>query len=218
MLWRLEARASLSGVDYEAVFEVPVFATRETRPERTAEALALERTAPAHAGAASTVSRVVVRPHPSGGTEIFFPPGRHAPQALVAALFAAIFGGGAAVAHAHQAPLPVVILCAAVAGIVVWAALSLAFGSTRIVASREGVERRHRLFGLGRTRRLAADQIASVTVETGMQSGRRIFWDLRLLGRAPALGRAPSLRLGGSLHEKRDAEHLAAVVRQALGR
>ena len=39
VLWRLRAQASLSGVDFSAEFEVPVFRTRESNPAQTTAAL-----------------------------------------------------------------------------------------------------------------------------------------------------------------------------------
>jgi hypothetical protein len=215
VLWRLEARASLPGVDYAASFELPVFATAESRPERTAAALGRARTEPG-AGAAP-VPGVAALPHLEGGTELRFAAGRHLPQALLAAAFAAVFGGGGALGHAHGAPAPITWICGGVAGLVACAALNLAFGSLRVVARGDGVRLQRRLFGLGRSRSIPAQEIAGVEVDVGMQSGTRVFWDLHLRLRPDPRGRERRRRIGGGLHRKRDAESLAAALRSALG-
>ena len=221
ILWRVEARASLQGVDFEAAFEVPVFATPESRAERTAAALERERFAQSDPAAEPLGAGVVVRPHPGGGSEILLPAGRHPGPTLLAAVFAACFAGGAWLAHGRSAPLPVVAACAGVAALVALAALELAFGSTRLVARRDEVLVERRLFGLGRTRRIPASEISAVAVEPGMQAGRRTYWDLRLRrgerpGPFPGVGRG--VRAGGGLRERHDAERLAEILRRALGR
>jgi hypothetical protein len=216
VLWRLTARAALPGVDYEAQFELPVFATPESRPERTASALGGERTAP-RAGL-DPVPGVAVLRHPEGGTELWFARGRHPAQTLLLAAFAAAFGGGAALARSVGAPAPVTFLCAGVAAVVVFVALQLACGRLRVSARADGVAIERRLFGLGRRRWIAAPEIAGVEVDVGMQSGQRVFWDLHLLLRTSERGAGRRHRIGGSLHRKHQAESLAAVLRQALGR
>jgi hypothetical protein len=221
VLWRLEAEATLSGVDYAACFEVPVFQTRETRAERTAEAISRERTAPLALGA-GPLAGVHLRPDPGGGAELFFPVGRHLPQAGLAAAFGALFLGGGLLARANAAPAPIAWVCAGVAALTAYAALQLACGSVRLVARRDGVRLQHRLFGLGRTREIPRAAIAGVSVEPGMQAGQRTYWDLHLrLADAGPAGRprlrARTARIGGGLRDRADAERLAAAVRAALG-
>jgi hypothetical protein len=219
VLWPVVADATLRGVDYAARFEVPIFATPETHAERTAEALSRERTSSPPVGA-GPIAGVHVRPDPGGGTELFFPAGRYVRQALLAAAFAAIFLGGGLVARASGAPAPIFWLCAGVAAITAYAALQLAFGSVRLVARSDGARLQHRLFGLGRTHEIPRAAIAGVTVEPGMQAGRRTYWDLQLRladpDPRPRL-RPRAARVGGGLRDKADADRLAGVVRGALG-
>lgn len=219
VLWRLEAEATLPGVDYAVRFEVPVFETPETRAERTSEAISRER-APAAAVGAGPLAGVHVRPHPSGGTELDFPAGRHLPAALWAVVAAAVFLGGGLLARATGAPAPIFWVCAGVAALVAYGALQLACGSVRLVARSDGARLQHRLFGLGRTREIPRAAIAGVAVEPGMQVGQRLYWDLHLSLADPdsrPRRRPRTARVGGGLRDKGDAERLAAVVRGALG-
>src|SRR2546425_958188 len=87
ILWRLEARARLAGVDYDEQFEVPVSpappGTASSAPSAAATALSRPET-----------SRILVESCPEGGTRFVLPAGRNVRAALVMALFACISVGG----------------------------------------------------------------------------------------------------------------------------
>jgi hypothetical protein len=85
IVWRLEARARLAGVDYDERFEVPVAAA----PPGKAPSL-VRQTGAIPAPTRPETSRIIVEPCPDGGTRFVLPAGRNIKATLVMALFAAI--------------------------------------------------------------------------------------------------------------------------------
>ena len=89
ILWRLQARARLAGVDYDEQFEVPVAAA----PSGTTPAADPQAVAPAERPESS---RIVVEPDPAGGTRFLLPAARNAGAKLVSIFYACLFSGFAA--------------------------------------------------------------------------------------------------------------------------
>ncbi|HEY5658541.1 MAG TPA: hypothetical protein VIY27_12205 [Myxococcota bacterium] len=221
ILWRLEVQTRMPGVDYRARFEIPVFETPESRSERTADALARER----HAGDATPFGRlpsgIEVGPNERGDLEIFFPPHRHKSASFLMSLFGLAFGVAAAVLYSEGAGLAFAAAFGAVSAIILYAALGLWTGSVRITANRGDLTVRRRLLGIGRTRSVPVERIEGLTLETGMRVGNSVTWDLHLRTRAEPGRRARSgagLRLGGNIRDRREAERLAQLLRDAIGR
>lgn len=220
VLWRLELRAEVPGVDYHAQFEVPIFETQESDRTRTRAMLAQQRGSAAPPPSGELASGIAVRAHPEGGTEIFFPAGRHPGLVVVTSLFAAIFGGIGWVCHVQGAPVPFTLFFAAFGALIGYAALSLWLGSTRLRVSPDGVRIERRLL-FGRSRKLSAGEIESVEPEVGVRAGNRLYWDLRLRSKDPdrrGRGRSTGTRVPGRIRDKHDAERLAAVITRALER
>jgi hypothetical protein len=66
--WKLDIRADIPGIDYNAQFDVPVFRTKDSSASPEPEPNAV--TAP-------VTSRVRIQPNTSGGTEFIFPAARN---------------------------------------------------------------------------------------------------------------------------------------------
>ncbi len=127
-------------------------------------------------------------------------------------LFGLIFSGITWVIHEQSAPFLFTLCFGAASALIVYAALTLWAGSTKVLARADGVAVQQRLFGIGRTRRVPAERIERVAIDVGMQSGRAVFWDLRL--HTPDSKRG--VRVGGRIRDKREAERLAQLLRDAL--
>lgn len=209
VVWRLEAHAEVPGVDYHAVFEVPVFAP-------PAGAVLPSEDLPIAVGfddySQPPSSRILVTTT-RRGTEVWLPPARHVVPALVVTTFAVFFGGLGIVLLWTDAPQVMAWIFALTGGLVGMAAANLWFGTSRILANPDGLEITQGFLGLGRTRVIPAGQVREITTQTGMQANARYYSDLALLldgGRRIVLGRA--------IREKREAEWLADRLLRGLGR
>lgn len=212
--WRVEVSAELSGVDFGARFEVPVFRTGESSPEVVEVAVPAP---PIQAGPEPTPlspgSKVRVRRLPDGGVELYLPPARNLGAAVLTTLFAA---GWTAVtwliAFETDAPLLFPVVFGFFDLLLVLAALSLWLSSTRVRASRDGLRVRSGWLGAGRERRTTAGEIERFALQVGMQQGQRAFYRLEAKRRGGG-----SLGCGWGLPDKREALALAALLAQALG-
>ena len=221
ILWRLEVRAEIPGVDYFGQFDVPVFETLESDPDLTTEALAKERSAMAPPLEASLPSGVSVRPHPQGGIEVAFPPGRQMGTAAVTSVFAALFGGFAWLCQTQGAPVLFTGAFGGVAALITYGALQLLLGSTRLRAQRSGVELEKRLLFFGTRKHIPAEALERIDLEVGMRSGSRVYWDLRLrTGGTPRRSgkKRRGTRIPSRIADKSQAERLLAAISDALGR
>jgi hypothetical protein len=220
ILWRLEVSTRVPGVDYRAHFEVPVFETGESRSERTAEALSREKHGDIRAAFGRLPSGIDVGQNERGDLEIFFPAGRYRSAAILTTLFGLVFGVASLVLYAEAAEILFAAAFGGFSALILYAALGLWTGSTRVVANRGEVTVQRRLLGVGRTRRVPAEKIDGVALETGMRVGSSIYWDLYLRTRAESSSRGkrrPGVRVGGSIRDKQEAERLTRLLRDALG-
>ncbi len=218
IVWRLEASARLAGVDYDEQFEVPVAATL---PGKTP---ALEpQTAPVPAPSRPETSRIVVEPDPAGGTRFVLPAGRNIRATLVIALFSFIFCGGAALffflVRSGLRGNPFGIFVTSVIGVVlvpftllmVLITLHTGFLRTSVVAGPAGLAVTCRLLGLSWSLAAPSREIGDIAPKVGMQIGMTPYYDLKI---ARATGRP--LTISAMLRDKREAEWLAAEIKQAL--
>ena len=221
ILWRLEVRAEIPGVDYFGQFEVPVFETLESDPDLTTEALAKERSAMAPPLEASLPSGVSVGRHPQGGIEVVFPPGRQMGATAVTSMLAAIFGGFAWLCQTQGAPFLFTGFFGAFAALIAYGALQLLLGSTRLRASPNGVDLERRLLVFKSRKHIPVDSLEGIELEVGMRSGSQVYWDLRL--RTDAAPRRSGKKRRGTripsrIKDKRQAERLLAAISDELGR
>ena len=220
ILWRLEVATRMPGVDYRARFEVPVFETTESQRERTAEALSREKYGDAPAAFGRLPSGIEIGRNERGDLEIFFPAGRHKTAAMLATLFGLVFAVAGAVLYAESAGILFAAVFGGVGALILYAALGLWAGSSRVAANRADVTLRRRLLGIGRSQRVPAEKIEGVALETGLRVGSRVYWDLHLRTKAESGRRGKrraGVRLGGCIRDKQEAERLAQLLRDALG-
>jgi hypothetical protein len=217
IVWRLQARARLAGVDYDEQFEVPV----APAPPGTTPSAPSAATVPA---SRPETSRIVVEPSPEGGTRFVLPAGRNMLAMLVMAFFALIFCGGGALFFSLVRSGPGAglfgMLVGGVIGIVLvpftllMALLTLYIGflRTTVTAGREGLAITSRLLGLSWTVRAPASDVGEISLKVGMQVGTTPYYDLKI---ARVSGGRP-LTISSSLRDKREAEWLAAEIKKLL--
>ena len=84
-------------------------------------------------------------------------------------------------------------------------------GVTRVLAGREGVTVAKGLIVPYRARTLRPSEVAQVTTRIGTQAGRSAYYDITIVTTA-----GKHVTAGDGIHDKHEAEWLAAAVRSAL--
>jgi hypothetical protein len=211
ILWRLEVSGSMPGIDYAATFEVPVFRTELSEQPPTASEAALAEPVAVGSYRQPAESRIEVTTS-RRGTEIFFPAARNPGAALGITFFLALWSGVVwALIHSH-APLLFPIVFGAFGLLLVIGVLELWLRVSRVVAGNGTLAVASGYVAAGGERTLRASMIDDVTTRIGMQAGTRPYYDIVVNtkdGKKVVAGRA--------LRDKREAEWLAAAIKQALG-
>jgi hypothetical protein len=240
VFWRLEAKAKMSGPDFHAIFDVPVFkvanagSTDADGPDPTA---ALQATIEEIRRDEHSKIQVVDGPD---GREFYFPAARNPGTALFTTLLMVVFNGIAAVTFHLHAPILFPIAFGLFGVLLVFGTFSLWFKSSRVTIDSTGVRAVNRWLFFSRTRRFAAGEVARFATKTGMQSGSQVFQDIRLITRAgddgfeadkaeyQQTGQLPPLKfrvnspggftIAGGIASAAEANWLVQEMTKALGR
>lgn len=212
-LWQLEARAKVAGMDYHARFEVPVFRTSASEASSASTMViksAAPREDPRHT---QTEPGVSIKPHPRGGIEIYFCAARHPKAATSTSLFLLLWCGAIWLQIYLKAPLVFPIVFGLVGLLIFWAAWDLWLNTQRVWANTAGLQITHGILGWGASRTIDASLVGEIQTRIGMQMGGKAFYDIVLVrtnGRKAVIG--------SSISNRRQAEQLADLVKQALGK
>jgi hypothetical protein len=203
VVWRLDVRAETSGIDYAAQFELPVFHTSETPHE-------VQRFTPTTSDAVawmpSPQARIAISPLPTGGDEIRV--GTHAPvlEMFPMLLFIAIWGGAIWLMIANGAPIIFPIIFGGIGVLILFAIFDSIVGRTIIRADKTGVAVRRSWFGVGFTRRIAANEIDSIVADP--TSNSRYY-------QIDVIKGASKDAVAAFIADRKDAELLAARLTRA---
>jgi len=212
-VWLLEARASVPGVNYHDVFEVPVFRTAATPTSPETE----EQASPFAAAVATAArpERMTVRVQPNtDGTEFYFPPARNPGFSASTTVFAAIFGGITYfLMHVH-APLIFRMALGFFSLVLIYVAAQMWLGTSRVVIG-SSLKVQAGMLGGGRVREIALADIASIDDKIMSQQGGGTgtpYYDIVLKLRS---GRW--VTLGRTLPNKQETEWLVSEMRRLAG-
>jgi len=212
IVWRLEASARVPGVDYFAQFEVPVFkAAPGAQPAVPARDPLTRFLVPADPEKLSASSKVRRQTTPTGGHEFYFPPARNPGAATGLTLVLIAWWAGCWLAAHFKAPIIFPIVIAVFGLLLTVAALELWFGSVRVVLESQTVTVTRRWAGIGSVQSLSTDDIVEIKTARGMQIGRSVYYDIRMVDRA---GR--QCTAGNAIPRREEAEWLAAEMRRCL--
>ncbi len=226
IIWRLEVKAAVAGIDYAAVFPVPVFRTEQSSPEATGD----ERHIPsllagpdAFAERAFPDSKIRIGSLDGGGREFVFRAFRNPGAAASLSGFTLLWLATIPLQLYFGAPALFPIVTGLVGALLVWGSLSLWFRVTRVQVEPGRIAVRSGLFGLGRWKRYASSEISEIRPKIGMQWGQTPYYDLvlvlsRVRQKTGGRGAMPPSRrpAGGAIPDKREAEALAAAMTRAL--
>ena len=212
-LWLLEATASVPGVDYRDVFEIPIFRTALTPTEQQEEAE--ESAFRVQGQQLSRPEHLSVRVQPvAGGTEFYFPPARNKGFAASVTVFAAVFSSiGYFLTHS-RAPFIFPVLFGGFGLLLGYIALQLWLGTTRVVIG-SSLTLQSGFLGGGKVSEVAFSQIASITDKITAQQGGGTgtpYYGIELM-----LFDGKKLTLGRTIRDKHEVEWLVCEMRRLAG-
>ncbi len=212
VFWRLEVDADSPGVDYHAVFEVPVFRTAESsadyRPDESAIASYVGEPSIADVYRQSGVRRLeTIR-----GLRIEFPLFRHFGATMGLTTFLVVWVGFIVLMLHLGAPILFPLLFGFFALLFSYFAVEMWFWRSTLEVDSHGITLRAGLVGLAPTRQLMRNQIRSISIKSGMQSGRKLYHDLQI-----TTTDGKTYFFGKRVPNQPAAKAIADDVRQALG-
>jgi hypothetical protein len=213
--WRLDIRAEVPGIDYAAMFDLPVFgAAVDAVSDEPREPSWPAPQADPLSWTPERSSRIAIAPLPSGGEEYRSGPMRGSGGCGLG-IFTTIWFGVIALMTRLGAPVFIPLLFGAFGLFILIATLDFFLGRTTARVDRTRVALRRAWLGLGGTRTIDASAVTDVVTSIGMTQGGGSgtpYYDVEI-------------RAGGKKYDvakyvpsKRDAEMLAARVRRAMGR
>jgi hypothetical protein len=182
--YRLELSARMTGVDYKSCFDVPVFKTADSRPDfKLDESLAADFTATPPRDFLLSEAGIIKEPMARDGVRLEFPAARNLGSAVFVTAFVAIWTGAIWLMMHLGAPILFPIVFSFFELFFVWAALELWLYRSVIEADRNGLRSRGGLFGIGRLRLYAPEEIKQFRGEEQMSSGSNVWKNLVLVPR-----------------------------------
>jgi len=207
--WQLEAEVDVPGVDYEDIFELPVFRTKDTPSVETEDAT--DRTDVPQPDFTPTIQ---VRDTLDGRTEFYFPPARNVAFASGLTTFSAIWGGALWFLIAKRAPFIFPLAFGAFELLMLYGSLQLWLGTSRVIVGAGELQVRSGILGSGRTRTIPFSEISkiqtAITAQQGGGSGTP-YYDLQLVQAS-----GMQITLGKTIRNKHEAESLTQQMQNLI--
>ena len=204
ILWRLEVRADVPGIDYLARFTLPVYRTNDA-PESDAF--------PAPAAFAWTPPpQIVFGLSRTGGEHVVIKSFARLSDWLSYLFFLLFWYGALGFIEYMGGPIWVIAVFAVFGTIVIVAVADLLVGRSTVSADRVSLTSRRSWLGIGRNRTFASNEVESIVARVGRTTGSVARYDVEARfrdGRARLIAR--------HLMNRRDAEGVAARISRALG-
>ena len=213
ILWRLEARAKVPGVDYFARFDVPVFRVADAAVVNAPAAdPTLAYQAPPEPYHLPAHSRIQVRETATGGKEFIFPALLNPGVALTVGLVLAVFLGATwLMVVTDKAPIIFPIVFGLADALMLLVLLNLIFKSSRITIDGSGVAIATRWLLIRRVKRFSPSDVMDITTRIGMTSGENVYYDVHILSRS---GRDATAASG--IKDRKEAVWLIAEMKNLL--
>lgn len=209
IVWRLEARAKVPGVDYFAQFEIPVFKTTASAPAGVAVDPTIAYQAPVEPYQLPPHSRITVQPAANGGSEFVFPAARNVGPDLMITAFALIWAGAIWFLIVKHAPLIFPLVFGLFEALFLMFLVNAWFKSSRVIADPSGISVISSWLGLRSVRQISANDVADIKTRIGMTSGQTVYYDIHVVNRT---GR--NLVAASAIKDKREADWLASEMRR----
>ena len=219
VIWRLEASSKMRGPAFRAVFELPVFnvaGAAMTGKEDADPTVSLQ--APIEEIRRDTDSKIKVSDGPNG-RDFYFPAARNIGAALFLTIFLVFWSAVFYVLLRTKAPPIFPIFWGVSDAIIAYACSNLWFKSSRVTVDSTRVTATNRWLVFSRTRQFSASEVAHFATKAGMQSGTRVFTDIKLIRPGGDERAAPSgVTVAASIASPVEADWLVTEMNKALGR
>jgi hypothetical protein len=214
ILWMLEARASVPGVDFADRFEVPVFKTERSSPQSTEERIRLEEHGQEETSRRPSLSAGIdIRTNALGGTEFVFERARNSGAAASLGVFFVVWTTITVGLFLVDAPVIFPLVFGGFDLLFVAVLAQFLLAETRIVVESGMVAVRTVVLGVMWGRRARCDDIKSVGLSINAQMNRRPYYDIVLTRRT-----GPDLNAWTMIKDKREAEWLVDEIGRAFRR
>lgn len=212
VLWRLKVSASVPGVDYASLFEVPIFRTAASdRPlSEDEDRLTHDQLVPDNYRQPAE-SRITVTNN-LRGVEIYFPAARNLGAASGGTAFTVLWIAIVWFLIQFKAPLLFPIVFGLFGVLLIYGTLQLWLGVSRVTVNASTVAVASGYLSPGSERSLTAAEIADITTTIGMQAGSTPYYDLTIV-----LKNGRKVIASRSVRDKREAEWLVITMKKALG-
>jgi hypothetical protein len=174
--WRLNASAKVTGTDFAADFEVPVFKTSESRPD--APKLSDPTAAYEKPINLSLPRGIRIRTASTGGTEFHFAAARNKGAAFGLTCFTAIWVGAIVLILKLKAPIGFPIVFGFFGLLMVLGVIGMWTGASRVVADLSGLTITHWYCFISWRKFVPSPDVRSVEPKLGMSSGTTTYYDL----------------------------------------
>jgi hypothetical protein len=222
ILWRLEVSAKTPGLDFAASFEVPVFKTPESDPNfKVDRSLIAPYAAPEDPDRDLCDAGVIKTQSPSGdGLRLVFPMARAPGMAIQMMVVGLVFAAVPIVMFHFGAEWWLSAIFGVVFGLIGLVLLAFSadvwFYRSALDVSPAGLTIVGGLFGRGRQRRIARDEIEKVVPLSRMTSragqGEKVYYDIDVV-----CSTGEKVTAGKRILGKRLAESVIRQIEQALG-
>ena len=217
IFWKLVATAALPGLDFRAAFRVPVFKTESSDAAVTIQKLS-EKSEAEVAGKQPLDAKITEEPSAEGGVQFHLGPGRNKGTAAGYAFFGLFFLAGGALFGIlfgkgftwFLGVIPLLIggaIGLPVLAIGIWMGL----GRTTVGVLNGTLRIHSSCLGFSRSQVVDASKIERFELYSGMRSGDRIWYDLKI-----HLDNGRTVNAGSAM-EKNEAEWFVAELKKDLG-
>jgi hypothetical protein len=210
-LWRLEVRARMPGVDYNAQFEVPVFrvASQPTAPDFVRD---LDRYRVVDSPMETPPdAKVVFNRYGMNGPEFFFPACRTPGFAIVTTIIFAALAVGAWLMWNAMVPkiFPVGMLLFDL--LVFYSVMNAWFARSRVTINPGAITVQNGLPGLAKARAIRSDEISQIKATPGANMGGKVYYDLNV-----HLTSGRKVRLASMIESQREADWIVDRMADCL--
>ncbi|MBN2591698.1 MAG: DUF3592 domain-containing protein [Sedimentisphaerales bacterium] len=212
ILWRLEIKAKVPGVDYAASFEVPVFKTPES-----SDVFVLDRSsiasyqAPFNLQAALIAEGIRVELLPGGGKRYAFPCARNKVAAFSLFMFTLIWTGVVVLLFKLKAPVFFPIIFGFFDILLILGFLDILLFQSQVEITNRNLSIAKGLFKLSKKQVLDFSDIESFKIKRGMTYGNKLFYNLNVISKS-----GKKHLIAKNLTSRSIAEKLAEEMEKAI--